>query len=398
MKQPQDYKYYKSIFQNQSFPLAYIDMNMLDENIEAILKRAGKTKIRIASKSVRCTEILRYILDYNPQFEGLMTFTVKESLFLAEQGFDNLLLGYPCVNSSDIEQLILANKAGKIIIPMVDKEEHLQIIEQMAKKHNYVQSVCVDIDMSTHFPMLYFGVYRSSVNSLPKFKQFADTVLKYPNIKLTGIMGYEAQIAGLGDKNPYAGPKNKVIKLLQQKSIKDLASRRKAIYDYAVNNGFEITLVNGGGTGSITSTIEEKHITEVTVGSGFYSPTLFDYYSTFKFNPAAGFALEITRKPTSKIFTLAGGGYVASGSAGKEKLPSPYLPKGVKLIENEGTGEVQTPFEYIGTENLQIGDPILFRHAKAGELCERFNQIHLIKNGKIENAVPTYRGQGQCFL
>lgn len=398
MKPAQDYKYYKTIFQNRSFPLAYVDMDMLDENINAILKRAGKTPIRIASKSVRCTEILRYILGYNSQFQGLMTFTVKESLFLAEQGFDNLLLGYPCVNQNDIEQLVLANKSGKTIIPMVDKEEHLQIIDLMAKKHNYKQQVCVDIDMSSQFPMLHFGVYRSSINSLPKFKHFADALGKYSNVELTGIMGYEAQIAGLGDNNPFNGAKNQVIKLLQIKSIKDLASRRKEIYDFTVNKGFKISLVNGGGTGSITSTIEEKHITEVTVGSGFYSPTLFDYYSSFKFKPAAGFALEITRKPTAKIYTLAGGGYVASGSAGKEKLPSPYLPQGVKLIENEGTGEVQTPFEYIGNENLHIGDPVLFRHAKAGELCERFNDLLLIRNGIIEKTVPTYRGQGQCFL
>lgn len=398
MKQTQDYQYYKSIFKNQSFPLAYVDMNMLDENIEAILKKAQNVHIRIASKSVRCVEILKYILNYNKQFQGLMTFTVKESLALSEQGFDNLLLGYPSVNNQDVEQLVLANKAGKTIIPMVDKEEHLKIIDAQAKKHDYVQSICVDIDMSSSFPLLYFGVYRSSINSLEKFKIFADLVLKYPNIKMSGIMGYEAQIAGLGDKNPYAGITNKVVKLLQTKSKKELALRRKEIFDYAQQKGFDLTLVNGGGTGSITSTIEEKHITEVTVGSGFYSPTLFDYYSAFRYQPAAGYALEITRQPSSKIFTLAGGGYIASGSTGKEKAPVPYLPSGVKLIENEGAGEVQTPFEYSGSEKLEIGSPVLFRHAKAGELCERFNHLVLIRNGKIEKSVPTFRGQGYCFL
>ncbi len=40
------------------------------------------------------------------------------------------------------------------------------------------------------------------------------------------------------------------------------------------------------------------------------------------------------------------------------------------------------------------------RHAKAGELCERFDTLHLIDSdtGTYEGAVPTYRGEGRTFL
>ena len=93
-----------------------------------------------------------------------------------------------------------------------------------------------------------------------------------------------------------------------------------------------------------------------------------------------------------------GGGYIASGTTGVDKQPKPYLPEGIQLTDNEGTGEVQTPFEYRGTETIDIGDSILFRHSKAGELCERFQELHIISDGKILTKVPTYRGQGQCFL
>jgi D-serine deaminase-like pyridoxal phosphate-dependent protein len=43
------------------------------------------------------------------------------------------------------------------------------------------------------------------------------------------------------------------------------------------------------------------------------------------------------------------------------------------------------------------GDPILFRHAKAGELAERFRTLHLIAGGRVLDEVPTYRGQGLCL-
>ena len=80
------------------------------------------------------------------------------------------------------------------------------------------------------------------------------------------------------------------------------------------------------------------------------------------------------------------------------RLPIPQYPEGLQLLKNEGAGEVQTPVEYRGSENLSIGDPIFFRHGKAGELCERFTELNLIRGDKIEDVVPTYRGQGQCFL
>ena len=75
-----------------------------------------------------------------------------------------------------------------------------------------------------------------------------------------------------------------------------------------------------------------------------------------------------------------------------------FLPKGFSLIQNEGCGEVQTPITYNGKEKLSIGDTILFRHAKAGELCERFNTLHIVSDGKIVETTTTFRGEGKCFV
>jgi D-serine deaminase-like pyridoxal phosphate-dependent protein len=139
-------------------------------------------------------------------------------------------------------------------------------------------------------------------------------------------------------------------------------------------------------------------VTEITVGSGFYAPALFDNYRDFRYQPAAGYAIEIVRRPHPHIYTCLGGGYIASGSTGPEKQPQPYLPQGAKLEANEGAGEVQTPVRYEGEIALQIGDPIFMRHSKAGELCERFTHLLLVKDGTIVDEVTTYRGNGQCFI
>ena len=162
------------------------------------------------------------------------------------------------------------------------------------------------------------------------------------------------------------------------------------------NLGHQLRFVNGGGTGSIEITIQDSSVTELTVGSGLYSPGLFDHYANFRHLPAAGFALPVVRVARPGIYACAGGGYIASGPTASDKQPTPYLPPGIKLMKLLGAGEVQTSITSDLT--LKIGEPVFFRHAKAGELCERFNSLHLVRGGKIEAIVPTYRGQGQCFL
>jgi D-serine deaminase-like pyridoxal phosphate-dependent protein len=397
-----DYRYYRQALNGVALPTAFVDLDLLEANIRSILKASGSLPLRVASKSIRCAAILERIVKSSPRFCGVMSFSARESLFLASRGFTDILIGYPTVNSAEVTEIVRfngdSNQKRVPIIPMVDSEQHVQLINQVAERMEYRQPICVDIDMSSRFPGIHFGVYRSPIQCLDDFNQFLKILKKYPSVELIGLMGYEAQIAGVGDANPSSKLKNSVVRFLKRRSIKDLSRRRQQIFHRALEHGHSIRIVNGGGTGSIKSTIQDPSVSELTVGSGFYSPGLFDHYRDFRYQPAAGFALEIVRRPSETMYTLSGGGYIASGSIGPEKQPVPYLPGGIQLIDNEGMGEVQTPFEYSGQDVLNLGDPVLFRHAKAGELCERFNELQLIRDGKIVKTVPTYRGEGQCFL
>ena len=138
-------------------------------------------------------------------------------------------------------------------------------------------------------------------------------VKRMEHVHFEGMMGYEAQIAGIGDADPTVFLRNYLVKALKVVSQREVSRRRKAVVEGLRGIGLQLRLVNGGGTGSIESTCSEDVVTEVTVGSGFYSPALFDYYSHFKFRPAAGYAIEIVRKPSDECYTCTGGGYVASG-------------------------------------------------------------------------------------
>ena len=390
------YNRYKTILKNERLPLAYVDLDMFDENIQAILKRSGTKKIRIASKSIRCVALMQRILDFNSQFQGIMCYSAEEAVWLSQQGFDDLLIAYPTVQESSIRAVAEEVKKGKHIYLMTDLAEHLNMLQTVAAKSDVVLPVALDLDMSSRWSLLHFGVHRSSVWNKETLHKYLEALKSCPNLKLCATMGYEAQIAGVGNRVPGKSLMNSIISGLQQNSKKELAKRRKELVEILQKECPELSIVNGGGTGSLESTAEEDWVTELTAGSGFYAPALFDNYDHFRHLPAAGFALEVVRHPQQNIYTCLGGGYVASGAVGKEKAPAPYLPEGMKLTPNEMAGEVQTPIQYKGS--LEIGDPVFFRHSKAGELCEHFEELCLIKDGRILGKSKTYRGEGRCFL
>lgn len=392
------YSYYSNIFKNHAKPLAFVDMDALDKNINSIQARCGNKHIRIATKSVRCLAIIQYLVKHLKNVSGLMSYSTEEAVWLVERGFSDILMGYPTVNKTSIEHVCRSNKkGGGIITFMVDHIDQLKRIQEVSIAEQVISPVCIDVDMSVQFPGVYFGVWRSSLKSQENIQSFVKEIQSLSNVKLVGLMGYESQIAGVGDNIKGKWAYNQLVRLLKRLSRKKIESTRSKAVEWINRQGLSLPLVNAGGTGSLDWNKDEACVTEVTVGSGFYSSHLFDNYQNFKHEPAAFFALDITRHPHKDIYTCAYGGYIASGSVGSEKLPLPYLPEGITLIKNEGTGEVQTPFEYAGNAPLKIGDPVFFRHSKAGELCERFNELALVSNGKIIDTVKTYRGEGHCF-
>lgn len=389
------YEQLNEIFRGVRRPFAFVHQPSLEANIQSIAKRSGGRKIRVASKSIRCRKIMEQIVASHPIYQGLMTFHLQETQWLAEHGWDHLLLGYPYVHPKSLEPLIPLIQASKKIVFMVDLPEHIQILNELGKAHQVAIPVCLDMDVSTDFGVLWFGVKRSSIRRLEDLQDRVALIKRCEHVQLEGLMGYEAQIAGVGDKQP-SKLKSLIIPWLKKRSVKKLAERRRVFFEYLQKEGFSLSIVNGGGTGSVEQTAQEPYINEVTVGSGFFSSSLFDRYNHFRHQPAAFYGLEITRNPEPNIYTAAGGGYIASGSVGIEKQPDFYLPAGLRPLENEGFGEVQTPF--YSSKPLKIGDCVFVRHAKAGELCERFNSLYIINDKEIIDEYPTYRGEGQCFL
>ena len=389
------YAAYQAAFAGRALPLAFVDLRAFDANVARTAVRAAGKPVRIATKSLRVPALIRRVLAANPVYRGLMAYHPAEAVWLAQQGFTDILLGYPCVADAQIEALLAAVRDGATITAMVDLPEHVERLGQAATRMGTVLPVCLDVDMSSRFAGLHFGVRRSAITTPVQALALYRQIESYAGLRLEGVMGYEAQIAGVPDAVPGQGPKNAALRALKAASAGEVAQRRAEVVQALRAAGAPLRFVNGGGTGSFETTGREDAVTELAAGSAFYAPALFDGYKAFSYEPAAGYAIEVTRKPAPGIYTCAGGGYVASGEVGLAKQPVVWLPAGAQLLPLEGAGEVQTPVRYDGA--LALGDPVILRHAKAGELMERARTVLLVEGDQVVDEVPTYRGEGLCF-
>ncbi len=397
----QSHARYEQVFADLEAPFAFVDLDAMWANAAAMLERAGGVPVRVASKSLRCRALLERVLARDEGFAGLMTYTLPETLWLAEAGFEDLLLAYPTADLGALEALALrsvANPEGAPVV-MVDCVEHLEMIESVLGPGAAPVRVCIDVDASwwTLGGRLKVGPKRSPVHTVEQTVELGQEIALRPQLELVGLMAYEGQIAGVGDRPPGRRARGAAIRFMQRRSAEELMRRRGAIVA-AVGEFANLEFVNGGGTGSLELTAAEEAVTEVTAGSGFYAPALFDHYSRFELTPAAGFALPVVRKPAAGVATALGGGYLASGAGDAGRLPVPWLPTGLRLDPEEGAGEVQTPLLGAAARKLRVGDRIYMRHAKAGELCERFDSLYLVEAGRVVDEVPTYRGEGKAFL
>ncbi|WP_431032483.1 amino acid deaminase/aldolase [Streptomyces sp. P6-2-1] len=380
-------------------PLALVDLDAFDANADDLVRRAAGKPIRVASKSVRCRALLERVLA-RPGFAGIMSFTLAESLWLAREGFDDVLLAYPSTDRPAYAELAADPKLAAAVTVMVDDPAQLRLIDAARDGGAEEIRVCLELDTSLRLlgGRIRVGARRSPLHSPAQVADMARAVARTPGFRLVGIMAYEGHVAGVGDKLAGRPLRSRAVRLMQAAARRELAARRAEVVRAVRAVAPDLEFVNGGGTGSVQHTAAEDAVTEIAAGSGLYVPRLFDNYTSFTGRPAALFAMPVVRRPGVGVVTVLGGGYPASGVAGPDRLPVPYLPEGLSYDPQEGPGEVQTPLLGAVADDLLIGDRVWFRHAKAGELCERFDRLHLVRGDAVRETVPTYRGEGRTFL
>lgn len=378
-------------------PAAVLELNALRWNTRDLVRRAAGVPLRIASKSLRVRGVLQS-LQQVPGISGILAFTLAEALWLARD-FDDVVVGYPTADREALRRLAGDELLASRVTLMVDGEEQLDLIDAvLPPASRCTLRICLDADASWRSRLLGFiGTRRSPLQTPAQVAELGRAVASRPGFRLVGLMMYEAQVAGVGNAVPGAAVRNRLMRLVQDRSMAELTARRGRIVQ-ALGELANLEFVNGGGTGSVEATAADPAVTEITAGSGIFAGHLFNNYRSFSPAPAAAVALDVVRRPGPGFTTVLGGGWIASGPPGSSRVPQIAWPRGLRLLPREGAGEVQTPLAGPAAGGLRPGDRVWLRHAKSGELSERVNEFHLVRDGQVAAVLPTYRGEGKAFL
>jgi D-serine deaminase-like pyridoxal phosphate-dependent protein len=361
------YERFESIFGGRQAPFAFLDLDAVWANAADMLRRSHGKPIRIASRSIRSRPVLERLMDLDPGFQGALTFSLPETLWLWEQGVRDLVVAYPTADRACLTRLarLTSEDPEEAPVVMVDSPEHLDLIEEAATSFVAPIRVAIDIDLSWR-PLggvIKIGPGGSPIRTADEAVALAQDIDRRERTRLVGVMAYEAQIAGVGDNVPRKAINNLLVRRMQAASAKDVEERRAEIVT-ALSEVAQLEFVNGGGTGSIELAASEWAVTEIGAGSGFYAPVALDHYRSFRPRPAAMFALPVTRSTG-----------LAIEAPGAERA----LPRG-------------------RSDPVRIGDRIYFRDLRAGDLCERFDRLFLVTGTTIRDEVPTYRGERKSFI
>ncbi|MCW2737739.1 amino acid deaminase/aldolase [Nocardioides sp.] len=377
-------------------PIAVVDLDAFDANAADLVRRAGGKPIRVASKSLRVPALVERALA-TEGFAGVLGYTLAEALWLHETGVsDDIVVAYPTVDAAALRRLTSSPAAAAAITLMVDDPAHLYAVDAARDTFEVPVRVALDLDAGLRLGGQHIGPKRSPLFDTADVVALARCVVARDGFELVGVMTYEGQVAGVPDDVPDQRTKSLLVRRLKQASMAQLEVRRREIAE-ALARVTDLEFWNGGGSGSVEATAADAAVTEVAAGSGLLVPGIFDHYASFEPRPAAFFGLRVTRKPTPAMATVHGGGLVASGATGADRLPIPWAPPGLHLTGLEGAGEVQTPLTGHPAALLGIGDLVWFRHAKSGELFEHVRHVHLVRGESVTEVVPSYRGIDRAF-
>jgi len=368
-----------------SAPLAALDLTAFDANAGDLARRAGGLPIRVASKSLRCRDALTRVLAL-PGYAGVMAYALAEALWLVGHGIDDVFVAYPSVDRAALAALLRDDRARAEVTITIDSVEHVDLLADALGRGSRVR-VAIDVDCSVRLGRLHLGVRRSPVRT-PSDAVTVARAAQAAGLSVVGALFYDAQVAGLPDASA-------AVRWLKRRTVAELPERRAAVVE-ALRGVANLAFVNGGGTGSLHTFTGDASVTELAAGSGLYGPTLFDGYRSFHPEPALQVGLPAVRRPAPGVVTLFSGGYVASGEPGWSRVPHP-VDRALALLRTEGAGEVQTPVRGASADRVALGDTVWFRGAKAGELLERFDTVHVVEGDAVVATWPTYRGEGRNF-
>lgn len=226
-------------------PALVIDEQALDRNIAAMAafaRRAGRS-LRPHAKTHKSVAIARKQIEAGAI--GICCATIPELKAMAEAGIGGLLLTAPVQDKAKIETLIGIAKQTPITIA-ADHPSQVNILLSKLSSDAPPIDFIVDVDV---------GQKRTGVSSVKDTIAIAKLIADDKRLKFGGLQGYAGHVQHIPDFSERTREAVRVSALLGE----HIAALRQ--------NGFDVPIVSGGGTGTHEIDLVHQPFTEIQAGS-----------------------------------------------------------------------------------------------------------------------------------
>ena len=270
----------------------------------------------------------------------------------------------------------------------IDSVEHVRWLRDTLGPEVAGLGVALDCDASLRVGRVHLGVRRSPTRTPEQALAVVRAALGV-GLDVRGVMFYDAQVAGLPDAGPH-------VRVLKRRSVRELAraARRR------------------GGRGAQ----RDRPAVRQRRGHGQPAPVRGATRSSPSWPPGPGSTRRRSSTATTTSPSARRWRSRCRWCGGRHRATSrPSAAATCRAVSRGGRGcrrrcvvacrwcaprrpvRCRRRCTATDADGLRVGDRVWLRGAKAGELLERFDVVHLVSGGELVGTVPSYRGEGRNF-
>jgi D-serine deaminase-like pyridoxal phosphate-dependent protein len=346
-------------------PALVIDEEALNRNIAAMadLARLAGRSLRPHAKTHKSVQIARKQIEAGAI--GICCATLPELQAMSDAHINGLLLTAPLQDPAKTDALIGVARKTPITIAVDHASQIRMIAGKLSADANPI-GVIVDVDV---------GQKRTGVCDVQDTIAIAKLVAGNKQLKFSGLQGYAGHVQHIPDYEDRAREAARVSSLLDD----HISGLRE--------NGFEISVVSGGGTGTHAIDLEYQPFTEIQTGSYVFMDA---DYARIQSKNGAGLPFECSLFILTTVTSANRPGQVTV-DAGTKSLavngPAPHLivgaPEGTTFgFAGDEHGILSLP---AGSNFPKLGDRILMSVTHCDPTVNLFSVMHAVtKSGEVE--------------
>jgi len=337
-------------------PALLVDLDALEHNASLMAQRCADVGIawRPHVKACKSPAMAHRLVEAGAV--GVTCAKASEALAMAQGGVTDILIANEVVGATKVARLVEVARLATLCVA-VDDAANIREISAAADTAGVTIDLLVDIDVNLH----RCGVLPEEAPNL------CALIADLPAVRLRGLMGYEGHVMGLPDDE-------------KERETAASAAILARANELCGQDGHEIAVLSGGGSGNYRYVLSQGALTELQAGGAALMDLTYEQMGVAGHRQALSLVCQVVSAAHSDR-AAGDAGWKASGR--HTGLPAVANPGGWRCV---GLSAEHTHLARDGGQPLSIGDRVemIPHYSDSTVLLHRTLYAH--RSGEVEEA------------